>query len=72
MNYLEIAQKHNLNLIEVSILIQLEQRYPQAVAIEEITNDEKVYWKVRKNVNELIQKDFIEKEEQKYKIKRIF
>ncbi|WP_249871705.1 hypothetical protein [Oceanobacillus saliphilus] len=70
MNYLEIAQKHNLNLIEVSILIQLEQRYPQAVAIEEIADDENLYWKVKKNVNGLVEKDIIEKTEQKYKFKR--
>ncbi|MFC4024437.1 hypothetical protein ACFOUV_11585 [Oceanobacillus longus] len=70
MNYLEIAQEHKLNLIEVSILVQLEKRYPTAVSMEELTTDEKVYWQVMKHVSTLVKKDIVEKDEQKYRVKK--
>ncbi|MGJ9458772.1 hypothetical protein [Oceanobacillus sp. CF4.6] len=70
MNYLEIAKEHKLNLIEVSILVQLQQRYPAAVSMEELTTDEKVYRQVMKNVNTLVKKDIVEKDEHKYRLKK--
>ncbi|MBP1948477.1 hypothetical protein [Virgibacillus litoralis] len=65
-NILEVAQENNLNLIEVSILVELNKNYPQTIAIEEVTND----GQVRENINNLIQIGFVEERFQKYRIKK--
>lgn len=70
MNYLEISKKHNLNLIEISILVNLNRRYPCSASIEEMTNDKTIYWQVQKGLNKLIEERFVEIKEQKYKIRK--
>ncbi|SEQ24184.1 hypothetical protein SAMN05216232_2005 [Virgibacillus subterraneus] len=65
-NILEVAQENNLNLIEVSILVELNKNYPQTIEIEEVTND----GQVRENINNLIQIGFVEERFQKYRIKK--
>ncbi|MFB4168734.1 hypothetical protein [Virgibacillus sp. JSM 102003] len=65
-NILEVAQENNLNLIEVSILVELDKNYPQTTKIEEVTND----GLVRENINNLIQIGFVEERFQKYRIKK--
>ncbi|WP_164670250.1 hypothetical protein [Virgibacillus doumboii] len=65
-NLLEVAKGNNLNLIEVSILVELDKNYPKAIEIEEVYIDEQV----RENINKLIQLGFIEQRFQKYKIKK--
>ncbi|MGP4107775.1 hypothetical protein [Virgibacillus sp. L01] len=65
-NILEVAQENNLNLIEVSILVELNKNYPQTIEIKDVTND----GQVRENINNLIQIGFVEKRFQKYRIKK--
>ncbi|MGJ9458487.1 hypothetical protein [Oceanobacillus sp. CF4.6] len=68
MNFLKISKKHNLNLIEVSILVSLNRRYPCPASIEEMTNDKTIYWQIQVSLNKLNEKNLIEIKEQKYKI----
>ncbi|MEC5425988.1 hypothetical protein QGM71_21275 [Virgibacillus sp. C22-A2] len=68
-NILEIAQNNKLSLIEVSILVELDKKYPRTVSIDEVTTN-KAYWKIKKGVQNLIAKGFVEEEFKKYKIRK--
>lgn len=65
-NVLEVAQEKNLNLIEISILIELEKKYPQTVFIEEIPNNPSI----KENMNNLIIKGLVEERWHKYRIRK--
>lgn len=55
MDYLNIAKKYYLNLIEVSVLVYLNMHF----LVQELTSNQKVYLHVEKSTNELIKKGFI-------------
>lgn len=63
-NITEIAQKNNLTLIEVGILIELDKQYPKAVFFEE----EKINEQVQNSFKKLLDKGLIEKKWNKYRI----
>ncbi|MFC4557217.1 hypothetical protein ACFO3D_03195 [Virgibacillus kekensis] len=64
MNILEAANRNELNLVEVSILLELEKHYPRPVKVEEVNKDELV----RENIHNLIQKGLVEQRWDKYRI----
>ncbi|WP_249871621.1 hypothetical protein [Oceanobacillus saliphilus] len=70
MNFLEIAKENRLNVIEISILVFLNRKFPNAASVEEMITNEKGYWQVRKGISSLINKGFVTKDNNKYKIKR--
>ncbi|MGJ9458488.1 hypothetical protein [Oceanobacillus sp. CF4.6] len=70
VNYLEIAQENNLTLIEVSILVRLNQRYPHAVSMDELSEDEGNHSLIKQNINKLVSKNLAVPRFQKYLIRK--
>ncbi|MFC2947747.1 hypothetical protein [Virgibacillus sediminis] len=56
-NYLELSREYNLDLTEVSVLCQLDQRYPCAVTLEELSDDEQLQMYGERIMKRLIEKD---------------
>lgn len=55
-NLLDVARKNDFNLIETSVLFELDRNYPRAVPVEEVTNN----GQIDKSLDNLITKGFIE------------
>ncbi|WP_067728828.1 hypothetical protein [Oceanobacillus damuensis] len=70
MDYLEVAKKNNLNVIEISILVYLNRKFPHAASVEEMITSENANWQVNKGISGLINKGLISKDNNKYKIER--
>ncbi|MFC2948511.1 hypothetical protein [Virgibacillus sediminis] len=58
-NYLELSREYNLDLTEISVLVQLDKRYPNAVTIEELTDDRQLQMYGKKIIERLIEKKIV-------------
>ncbi|MFC4557954.1 hypothetical protein ACFO3D_07000 [Virgibacillus kekensis] len=63
---LKVAEEYDLNLIEMSILVELDEKYPRTVEIEEVSSNPKI----ERNIVNLVDKGLVEKRWHKYRVKK--
>lgn len=65
-----ISNQNDLNLIELSILFKLSQKYPRTVSIEEMSDGKEDNGHIQKNLDTLKTKGIIEQRFEQYRIRK--